>query len=153
MRFVWLISALRVLRAISIWRGFDLIDEFTVYLKSASYYIILIKAIVVWFIQGHLMVCAWYFLVNIVERHKTNTWIHLQKLSDKHYWEKYLRSYYFMLNIATGIGSGDMTPANESERFWISIFMTMGDVLWCFGFGLIFYFWGLNRKMNRKAEI
>jgi hypothetical protein len=57
-----------------------------------------------------------------------------------------------MLNVATGIGSGDMFPSNELERFFISILMTTGDVLWSFGFGLIVYFWGLKRSMNERKE-
>jgi hypothetical protein len=75
MRYVLLISALRVVRVVSSWRMFELIDEFTIYLKSASYYIILIKAVSIWFTIGHHMVCAWYFLNSVVERDRTEyTW-------------------------------------------------------------------------------
>jgi hypothetical protein len=35
-----------------------------------------------------------------------------------------------MLNVATGVGSGDMVPQNEGERFLISMIMTTGDLLW-----------------------
>ena len=59
-----------------------------------------------------------------------------------------------MLNVATGVGSGDMFPSNEFERLIISILMTTGDVLWTFGFGLIIYFWGLKRSYdNRKQDL
>ena len=68
MRYVILISLLRVLRTVTIWRMYGLIDELTTYLKSASYYIILIKAILIWFSIGHLMSCSWFFYVNIFER-------------------------------------------------------------------------------------
>ena len=151
MRTVLVVSAFRLLRVISIWRMFELIDELTVYLKSASYYIILIKAAAIWFIIGHLMVCAWYYVVAIVERDRTkDTWAIQQELPSKNRAEKYLRSYYFMLNVATGIGSGDMFPSNELERFVISCLMTTGDVLWSFGFGLIVFFWDLKQSTNNK---
>lgn len=144
-----MINLLRVSRAITIWRGLSLIDEFTVYLKT-SYYIILIKAIVIWFIQGHIMACSWVYLCIVIERNVTNTWFNQQELGDKTYAEQYLRAYYFSLNIATGIGSGDMIPQNDLERFCMSVFMTVGDVIWVFGFGLIWSFWGL--KVQDKKE-
>jgi hypothetical protein len=31
--------------------------------------------------------------------------------------------------------------------------MTVGDVLWTFGFGLLIYFFGLDRTLNTKAEV
>ena len=109
----------------------DLIDELTIYLKSASYYIILIKAVVIWFIIGHLMACSWYFFVKVIERdYVEKTWAFEQKLLGQKLWRPYLRCYYFMLNVATGVGSGDMVPQNEGERFFITIIMTAGDLLW-----------------------
>ncbi len=75
LRYILLISLLRVLRVVTIWRMYDLIDELTTYLKSASYYIILIKAVVIWFNIGHFMSCSWYFYVNTLERNYfKNTW-------------------------------------------------------------------------------
>jgi hypothetical protein len=35
-----------------------------------------------------------------------------------------------MSNVATGVGSGDMVPQNEGERFFFTIIMTAGDLLW-----------------------
>ena len=151
---VLFISFLRVLRIVTVWRMSDLIDELTIYLKSASYYIIFIKAIVIWFIIGHLMTSSWYYFCSIVQRdYVKDTWPIQQELLNKKFWEKYLRSYYFMLNVATGVGSGDMVPHNEGERFFITLIMTAGDLLWQFGFGLLIFFWGLERKQNDKKDL
>jgi hypothetical protein len=68
------LGCFRVLRVLNAWKMLSLLDEFTIYFNTASYYIILIKAIVVWFIQGHLMGTFWYFVVNICERDWENTW-------------------------------------------------------------------------------
>ena len=75
MTMVLFISLLRVLRVVTVWRMSDLIDELTIYFKSASYYIILIKAVVIWFNIGHLMTSTWFFFCSIVERdYVKNTW-------------------------------------------------------------------------------
>lgn len=58
----------------TIWRGLYLIQEFTVYLRDKSYYIILIQALVIWFIQGHVMACSWVYLTLVIERDKSDTW-------------------------------------------------------------------------------
>jgi hypothetical protein len=74
MRMVLFISLLRVLRVVTVWRMSDLIDELKIYFKSANY-IILIKAVVIWFNIGHLMTSAWFFFCSIVERdYVKNTW-------------------------------------------------------------------------------
>jgi len=57
------------------------------------------------------------------------------------------------LNIGTGIGSGEMIPTNEVERFCFNIIVTVGDAFWSFGFGLLFIFWGLSRRMDHTKEI
>jgi hypothetical protein len=74
MTAVIIVSLLRLTRALCIWRGLGLIDEFTVYLGSRSYYIILLKAIGIWFIQGHGMACSWVYLTLVIERSRENTW-------------------------------------------------------------------------------
>ena len=153
MRYVLLISLLRVTRVIGIWRGIDLIDRLGIYLKTANYYVVLIKAVCIWFLLGHLMACGWYFLVNIIERNAAWTWRNQQNLLDKNVAEQYLRAYYFTINIATSIGSGDMIPQNDLERFCFCIVMTVGDSIWIFGFGLIYLFWGLQRKMDPTIEL
>lgn len=152
MRYVFFISALRLLRMVSSWRMFMLIDEFTIYLKSASYYVILIKAVSIWFGFGHFMACSWYFLNSVVERdRKELTWAIEQDLPNRSTAERYLLSFYFVLNIVHA-GSGDMMPYNELERLVTTILITLGDVLWSFGFGLIAYFWELKRSMTERKE-
>lgn len=67
--------------------------------------------------------------------------------------EKYLRVYYFTLNIGTGTGTGDMLPQNELERLGFILFMLAGDVFFVFGFGLIIYFFSLQRgDSNEEVE-
>lgn len=152
-RTVLIIAFLRFLRVTNIARGFSLVEEFTVYLTSASYYIILIKAVTIWFIQIHLLSCGWYFFSSMGENRLSLTWSIQQELSAKSLSEKYLRCYYFTLNIATGIGTGDMLPQNELERLGITVFMLLGDTTLPLGFGLLIYFWSLTRQMNLKAEV
>lgn len=63
-----------MLRVLSVGRGLTLIEEFTVQLTSASYFIILIKAVAIWFNIGHIMGCAWFYLNTVIERDKSKTW-------------------------------------------------------------------------------
>jgi len=87
LRNLLFISFLRVSRVASVWRMSDIIDSLNIYLKSMSYYIILIKAVIIWFIIGHLMACAWFFFSRFVEReYIEKTWVFEQKLLDKNLW-------------------------------------------------------------------
>lgn len=110
------ITVCRMTRVVSIFRGLSLIEEFTVQLTTASYFIILIKAFAIWFIIGHLMGCGWFYLNQVIENGKEFTWLNVQELYDTTRAEQYLRVYYLILNIGTGIGTGDMLPQNELER-------------------------------------
>jgi len=153
MRYVILISIIRGTRVVTTVRGIDLIDRMSIYLKAANYYVVLIQAVSVWYLLGHFIGCGWYFWVNVIERDVASTWKNQQELGDKTFAEQYLRVYYFVLNIGTGIGSGDMIPQNEVERFIFNIVMTVGDAIWCLGFGLIFLFWGLQRRMDPTVNL
>jgi len=74
------LSILRLSRAFCILRGLTLIDELEVYLKGANYYVILIKAVTIWFTIAHLMSCSWFYLNNVIERDYKETWALQQKL-------------------------------------------------------------------------
>lgn len=95
------------------------------------------KAVLMFYLPGHWLACAWYFLCAVIERGKKNSWIYQQNLQNQSILDCYIRSYYLTINIATSVGSGDMYPNTELERFGVTLMMTVGDVLWSFGFGLI----------------
>jgi len=134
---VLILSFLGLVRMISVWRTMELIQEFEVYVHRASYYFRLSKAVLMFYLPGHWLACAWYFLCAVIERGKTNSWIYQQNLQNQSILDCYIRSYYLTINIATSVGSGDMYPNTELERFGVTLMMTVGDVLWSFGFGLI----------------
>jgi hypothetical protein len=122
-------------------------------MNQASYYVRLAKAVLMFFIPGHWIACTWFFLCLVVERDRTDSWIFQQNLQDKPTLDRYIRSYYLTINIATSVGSGDMYPNTELERFAVTIMMTVGDVLWSFGFGLIIQFWQMSKEDDSHKAI
>lgn len=106
-------------------------------MNHASYYVRLAKAVLMFFLPGHWIACAWFFLCLIIEADRKDSWVYQQNLQNSSTVDRYIRSFYLTINIATSVGSGDMYPNTELERLGVTIMMTAGDVLWSFGFGLI----------------
>lgn len=51
--------------------------------------------------------------------------------------EQYLRSYYCVINIVCTVGSGDMFPCTDPERWFFSYMVMFGDCMFAVAFGLI----------------
>jgi hypothetical protein len=74
MRIVELVAVLRVLRVLCIWRWLELIEEIAVQILSETQYVVLFKAITIWFMIGHMMACWWAFFDFVQMRDVVSTW-------------------------------------------------------------------------------
>ncbi len=50
---------------------------------------------------------------------------------------QYLMTIYFVMNIVSSVGYGDMYARNDLERIFIVFMMNLGDALFAVAFGLL----------------
>jgi len=51
--------------------------------------------------------------------------------------DRYIRCYYAIVNVIASVGSGDIFPVTDVGRVYFTLLMTIGDVFFSLGFGMI----------------
>lgn len=89
------------------------------------------------FLVTHWLICAWVFLIFIVEQHDELNWL-TEFVPDRTPLDDlYLRCLYCVINITTSVGSGDNIAVTDKERIFFICMMTTGDIVFSLAFGLI----------------
>ena len=65
------------------------------------------------------------------------SWAEEESLLDASLARQYLLTIYFVMNIVSSVGYGDMYARNDLERIYIVFMMNLGDALFAVAFGLL----------------
>jgi hypothetical protein len=128
---------LRLLRVISAWKMIAIQDRFFNDYKIPEMARNVMKTTLFFTILSHFTVCAWGFLLFVVEKDEPKNWLIVMSLKDTPLPELYLRCFYAVMNIVTTTGSGDVYACTDLERIFFFCMITVGDVLFSLAFGFI----------------
>lgn len=132
-----LVSIVRLLRLISLTRVMSLIEKIELRYREYSHYFTSLGAVLLMVGLWHWCGCFWYFVNNFIEDESEITWIDYWALDETSVWEQYLYTMYFIMNLVSTVGYGDMFGMTDTERAVICLIISIGDGLFAFAFGLM----------------
>lgn len=135
---LWIgLTPLRLIRLISILGLIPLFDKIKMDFKSIKRELNLIGNLFFVLFIMNFAVCAWLFLVKVVEeRYDLNWWLY-HNLDEKPIYFVYIRVWYFIANIVATVGSPENSGTTDPERIGIIFLMTCGDIIFALGFGML----------------
>ena len=78
---------------------------------------------------AHLAACGWYYVgVNSIDSNSRN-WINEKELMEEDWHIKYMSSFYWSIVTVMTVGYGDITPANNNERFYCLFVILFGGMI------------------------
>ena len=129
------IQLIFLLRFININKLFKELDEYLQLSHSAQAAFELIKLSIFILYLAHLFCCAFHYIAILEIEYKIsdNTWLHLKNLIDKSWIDKYINSLYFTVVTMITVGYGDISPENNIEKVFCTVFMLIS----CISYGYI----------------
>ncbi|CAI2381154.1 unnamed protein product [Moneuplotes crassus] len=85
-------------------------------------------------ITTHVFACIWYFLSKWYD-FSHDTWVYRTGLADATDFNAYIYCFYFIIQVLTTVGYGDITIHSSTEKLVIMIIMLVGVVVFSFAFG------------------
>ena len=83
-----------------------------------------------YFLLGHFVSCAWYFIGKQSEKYYSQSWILRDQqtygTSDRYL---YLRALYFALNTMTTTGYGDIVASNPMETIFMFFLIPLSSIV------------------------
>ena len=133
----WIVFPLRLMRWIWIIRITNLLNKFDVSLKEYSIVKSILKVILFVFIVWHWVAWFWSFENEYIEPKDNISWEKFINANNSPLYRRMLFWYFNIINHITTIGYTNYAPVTDVGRIWIVLFITLGDVLFAAGFGLI----------------
>jgi len=145
------VSLIQTVRVYSCFRAFSLFRQFEVKLKRYEVLLHILKAFLLLYYLWHLTACFWFFTNVSVEKEWANTWVNYVGLSMADSLAKeYLMSFYFVMNIVSTVGYGDMFALNDFERVVVILMINLADALFAVVFGLVA---AISMRMQEQDEV
>lgn len=135
--FMLLIGFIKSLRLFSIIPGLKIYQFIKLRFKKHELSIRLAGNIFFLILVTHWLICAWVFLILLVEQKDQLNWMTEFVPSRTPMADLYLRCFYCVINITTSVGSGDNIAVTDKERIFFILMMTTGDIVFGLAFGLI----------------
>lgn len=85
-------------------------------------------------IVTHVFACLWYFLAKWND-FSPDTWVVQENYQDEDNFTKYIFCFYFIIQVLTTVGYGDMTIVSSGEKVLAIIIMMVGVITFSFAFG------------------
>ena len=98
----------------------------------------------------HWTACLWYFINSNIEKDWDHCWMKDHGLQNKTIKDQYLMSFYFVMNVVSSVGYGDMYARNDLERMYIVFMIDLGDALFALAFGLIA---AVSMHISQNSEV
>eukprot|EP00357_Protocruzia_adherens_P001203 CAMPEP_0115029576 /NCGR_PEP_ID=MMETSP0216-20121206/37099_1 /TAXON_ID=223996 /ORGANISM="Protocruzia adherens, Strain Boccale" /LENGTH=919 /DNA_ID=CAMNT_0002406219 /DNA_START=122 /DNA_END=2880 /DNA_ORIENTATION=- len=131
------IAGLRVIRLISAARILALLDNIEIRFRSLETVLAIFKTILFFFYLWHWSACVWFFINTKVEDEDVFTWYDYNQIEKKRFSEQYLYAIYFVMNIVTSVGYGDMFGTTDLEKLTTIFIILIGDALFAVAFGML----------------
>jgi hypothetical protein len=82
----------------------------------------------------HVFACLWYFLARWND-FSPDTWVAQENYHNESDFTKYIFCFYFIIQVLTTVGYGDMTIVSSSEKILAIFIMMVGVITFSFAFG------------------
>ena len=128
---------LRLLRCLLLITMPRSLSEFDMVFRGIENWLKLLKVFVFFFILWNAISCAWWWLNDEFEAEDKTTWIRYHGLDNSSFYIQFLMAVYYVLNIVTGVGYGDMFPLTNNERLFTCLMINTGDALFAVIFGMV----------------
>ncbi|CAI2367548.1 unnamed protein product [Moneuplotes crassus] len=149
---VWLITPLKCVRLISVWKILNIFGRFELFFKKLGLFMNIIKALLFLCIIWHWTSCAWFFTNLYINLDRDDSWMEFNNLQDGPLYKQVLYSYYTIMNVVSTVGYGDMFPMTDVERIFITLLINSGDLIFAVAFGLIAGI-SMQASNNKSTEI
>ena len=134
---LYIITTLRLTRCLLLITTPKLLSQVEMTFRSLEFTIKMSKAFVSFLILWNSVACAWYYTNTFIEDESAFTWIRYQQLVNEKLYLCYLMALYYVLNIVTSVGYGDMFPMTNTERLFTCFMINTGDALFAVIFGIV----------------
>lgn len=103
-------------------------------------------------ITTHIFACLWYFLAKW-NNFDPDTWVARTGFQDEDVATTYIFCYYFIMQVLTTVGYGDISIYSSSEKILVILIMMIGVVVFSFAFGsLISVLTNLDSRAAKLKE-
>jgi hypothetical protein len=123
---LYIVTPLRMLRMFMVIKLPKITSQLERAKRGFSFFIQVIKSAVAFYFLWHWTASAWFYLNKYVEGDGVNTWIQDQNLNQQKLSQQYLMSVYYIINIVTSVGYGDMFPMTNIERLFTCFLINTG---------------------------
>ena len=157
--FLKLTKTLRLLRLVKLFRmvktfDFKNTDNYLLYymerwFRGTGFYIILPNFLLILFLV-HVGACVWFFIGKVVNSDSHENWIDLSGFEDEQTLDKYVVSFYFVIQTVTTVGYGDIPTKIYNERIYRIIVIFVGYLIYSLFSGQVVDFRG---KMSDIEEV
>ena len=134
---LYIITPLRLMRCWLLVSAPRFLTNFEMVFRKFSPYLKFLKTIGSFGLLAHCTSCAWFYTNKFIEDESDYTWIKYQHLEHEKLYICYLMSIYYVINVVTSCGYGDMFPMTNKERIFTCLMINTGDLLFAVIFGIV----------------
>ena len=145
LRMIRLIRLLRLLKLARVLRASRILTRWESMISISYAHLTIMKLAGMFLLVAHWMACLWGICATA---RSSSKWTWLDALSEtkkdkygkRHFGKNsmadaYIAAFYFVLYTITGVGYGDLTPANSLEMVVGIVFIVAGGILWAYIIG------------------
>ncbi|KAH8054803.1 voltage-gated potassium channel [Aureococcus anophagefferens] len=145
LRTIRLIRLLRLLKLARVLRASRILTRWESMISISYAHLTIMKLAGMFLLVAHWMACLWGICATA---RSSSKWTWLDALSEtkkdkygkRHFGKNsmadaYIAAFYFVLYTITGVGYGDLTPANSLEMVVGIVFIVAGGILWAYIIG------------------
>jgi len=137
LKILRIIRLARLIKLLRVVRASRLLNRYESGLGLSFSWISITKCSFGMLVIAHWLACAFHLVPMFVDASPHESWIFASDIQDKKPLSRYLFSLYWSITTVTTVGYGDITPRNDFEMMWCTVFMVIGGIFYAYVMGSI----------------